>query len=77
MIPITNKAACVCIKQWVFNKTEDFDGVIFEVCENYIVDLGGPPNSNLWAVFNMKQNAYVGINKQRFAECFRILGHNL
>lgn len=74
MIPIKNKARCVCIKKWVFNKTKSFDGIVFQVGEIYIVDLGETPNSNLLAVVNHKQNnAYVGLSKQRFVEYFKFV----
>lgn len=70
MIPIKNGADCKCIKQYVFHRTATFQGVIFEVGETYRVDLGETDGSDLLAVVNPKQNAYVGISKQRFYEHF-------
>lgn len=74
MIPIKNSAKCKCIKEYVFNRTESFQGVIFEVGETYTVDLGERRNnSDLLGLVNTKQNAYVGISKQRFSEYFVFL----
>lgn len=73
MIPIENRAGCKCIKEYIFNRTEAFNGVIFTVGEIYEVDLGTTDGSDLLAVIKPNPYAYVGMNKSRFAEHFIFL----
>ena len=72
MIPIEKGAMCKCIKEYIFNRTETFKGVIFTVGKTYEVDLGTTDGSDLVAVIQPNPYAYVGISKSRFTEYFEL-----
>lgn len=73
MIPIENGAMCKCIKEYIFNRTETFKGVIFTVGKIYEVDLGTTDGSDLVAVIQPNPYAYVGMSKSRFTEYFELI----
>lgn len=73
MVPIENGAMCKCIKEYIFNRTLTFKGVIFSVGETYEVDLGTMNGSELLAVIQPEPYAYVGMSKQRFHEYFVLI----
>ena len=73
MIPIENGAMCKCVKEYIFNRTETFKGVIFTVGETYEVDLGITDGSDLVAVIQPNPYAYVGMSKSRFTEYFELI----
>lgn len=73
MIPIEKGAMCKCIKEYIFNRTETFKGVIFTVGKTYEVDLGTTDGSDLVAVIQPNPYAYVGMSKSRFTEYFELI----
>lgn len=73
MIPIKNGAMCKCIKEYIFNRTETFNGVIFTVGKTYEVDLGTTDGSDLLAVIQPNLYVYVGMSKKRFKDHFIFL----
>lgn len=66
-IKVINGTECVCKKEYVHNNT-----VIFSEGEFYQVDFGTKMDSDVLAVIQHNQRAYVGMSKSRFAEYFQI-----
>ena len=68
--PFYTKSA-TCKKTYIFNKTETFDGVVFEEGESYLLDDHHKEEFKLMSVYNDKQEAHVGMNLETFNEHFR------
>lgn len=67
--PFYTKSA-TCKKTYIFNKTETFDGVIFEEGESYLLDDYHKKEFKLMSVYNDKQEAHVGMSLETFNEYF-------
>ena len=70
-----NRCCCVCIKDYIFNANEYFDGICFYKGQTYIVDASSILNnekSELVAVIH-HSDVFVGMSIQRFREHFKII----
>ena len=68
-----NRYYCVCIKDYLFNPNEYFDGIHFHKGDTYIVDMDSflkNENSDLVAVIH-HSDVFVGMSIQRFREHFK------
>lgn len=70
-----NRHYCVCIKDYIFNLNEYFDGIRFHKGQTYIVDVSSILNnekSELVAVIH-HSDVFVGMSIQRFQEHFKVI----
>lgn len=70
-----NRHYCVCIKDYLFNPNEYFDGIYFHKGDTYIVDMSSflkNENSDLVSVIH-HSDVFVGMSIQRFREHFKVI----
>ena len=70
-----NRCYCVCIRDYLFNPNEYFDGIHFHKGQTYIMDMSSILNnekSELVAVIH-HSDVFVGMSIQRFQEHFKVI----